>query len=132
MPTQAVLVWGAAFAALASSVIGAAIFRRRHKNPRERERRRRDLVSSRGRVIEGFVTGCADNIIEYSYHWRGIGYQAWQDVSELLDAEREPIDFSGPATVKFLSSQPSNSIVISENWTGIPGIGRHSHVNNAQ
>jgi hypothetical protein len=117
------LAWGAAAAAIAASIVSAILLRGR-RNPRDKERRRRELVSTQGRVIEGYVTVCANNIIEYSYHWRGVRYEASQDVSDFACDEAAFSDFSGPATVKFLPSRPADSIVMAERWTGIPGVKR--------
>ena len=59
-------------AAIAASIVSTVLIRRR-RDPREKERRRRELVNLQGRVIEGYVTACANHLIEYSYHWRGYG-----------------------------------------------------------
>lgn len=125
MKTQVGLVWGAVAAAVASSIFATAFLRSR-KDPREKERRRLELVNLHGRVIEGYVTACGNDIIEYSYQWRGVRYEASQDISGLVDTKSELNDFSGPASVKFLSSRPSNSIVISESWSGVPGLRRRA------
>ena len=71
------------------------------------------------RVIEGYVSASEGGIIHYSYHWRGVRYEASQDVSDFAEESKQFEDFSGPVTVKFLGSQPSNSIVMSEGWSGI-------------
>jgi hypothetical protein len=123
------LVWRSALAVLAGSVVSVIAFRRRKKSPPEKERRRRDCVSTQGRIIEGYVTGCQNGTIEYSYHWQGIRYEASQDVLELIESDNQQHDFSGPVTVKFLNSQPSNSIVLAENWSGIPSFHRRTAPN---
>jgi hypothetical protein len=115
------LAWSAAVAAIAASIVSTVLIRRR-RDPREKERRRRELVNVQGRVIEGYVTACANHIIEYSYHWRGVRYEASQDLSDLTYDEAQFDDFCGPATVKFLPSRPVDSIIIAERWTGIPGV----------
>ena len=85
-------------------------------------------MSMQGRVIEGYVTSCGKTVIEYSYHWRGVRYEASQDISDLRRYQPELHDFSGPATVKFLGARPSNSIVIAEKWSGIPRYVRQGSV----
>lgn len=120
------VVWSSSLAVLAGSLLSVIAFRRRKKNPRERERRRRECVSTQGRIIEGYVTACQNGTIEYSYHWQGIRYEATQDVLDLIESDNRHHDFSGPVAVKFLNSQPSNSIVLAENWSGIPTL----HQNN--
>jgi hypothetical protein len=126
MKPQVGLAWGATAVAVVAGSLITAIFLRKSKNHPEKERRRLELVSLRGRVIEGYVTGCENGIIEYSYHWRGVRYEASQNISGLVENDKELKCFSGPATVKFLSSRPSNSIVIAENWSGIPGLPRRA------
>jgi hypothetical protein len=55
----------------------------------------------------------------YKWSWRGVDYEASQDVRHFVDrlpAAGETL--MGPVTVKFLPSNPANSIVVSENWSG--------------
>jgi hypothetical protein len=94
----------------------------RRKNPAEKERRRRELVALRGRTIEGFAIDSADQFVFYTYEWRGVRYEASQDITGLLTLGTDAEPISGPLTVKFLAATPANSIVLSESWSGIPGI----------
>jgi hypothetical protein len=125
MRSPAGLAWGTALAIAAGSILSAVIFRKR-KNPREKERRRRELVNAQGRAIEGYVTRCEDGVIEYSYHWRGVRYEASQDISDFLSNTSGLIGFAGPATIKFLGSRPADSIVLAEKWSGIREVRRHN------
>lgn len=95
---------------------------RLRKDPKERERRRRDLISMRGRVIEGFAIDSTEAVVLYTYHWRGVRYEASQDISDFVAAGTQPP--AGSVTVKFLRDTPANSIIISENWSGIPELQR--------
>jgi hypothetical protein len=110
--------WGAALAISVGSVCAALLLRKR-RSPREIERRRRERVHAKGRLIEGFVTQCEDGFIEYSYQWRGVRYEASQDISEFLANRSDLCGFAGPATIKFLGSRPADSIVLADNWSGI-------------
>ena len=107
-------------AALAISVglVCAALILRKQLSPREIERRRRERVHAEGRFIEGYVTQCEDGFIEYSYQWRGVRYEASQDISDLANRS-DLCGFAGPATIKFLGSRPADSIVLADNWSGI-------------
>jgi hypothetical protein len=125
MNPQVGFAWGAAAATVAVS-LAAVIYVHKHRSPSDKERRRRELVNLRGRVIEGYIIGCENDLIGYSYHWRGVRYETSQYVSGLIDFENGLNDFSGPATVKFLTSHPSNSIVVAENWSGVPGLPRRA------
>lgn len=122
MRAQIGLAWGAALVVVAGSFISVSAILRRRKNPREKERRRRELVNQQGRVIEGYANAVADSHVEYGYHWRGVRYEASQDISDFIDAGVMVDDFTGPVTVKFLGSRPANSIVVAETWSGIPSV----------
>ena len=52
----------------------------RRRDPKEKERRRRELISARGRVIEGFAIDSTETVVVYTYHWRGVRYEASQDI----------------------------------------------------
>jgi hypothetical protein len=82
MSLQIGLAYGAAIAIGASSALWVVVSRR-WRNPREKEQRRRELVNANGRMIEGYVTACENGLIEYSYHWRGVRYEASQDITGL-------------------------------------------------
>jgi len=61
-----------------------------------------------------------DQLIFYSYDVRGVGYTASQDVSALR--AYLPPDFSvgiGPIYVKYDPRNPANSVVLSEEWSGL-------------
>ena len=107
----------------------AVVLVRRRPTPEERERRRRATVHARGRITDALITevrvvetpaGGASHWLDYCYDLRGVSYTASQDITALLahidgDARR----IAGPASVKYLPDNPSNSIVISEGWSGL-------------
>ncbi len=95
---------------------------RRRPAPELRERRRRLEVSANGRMADGTILDLRGNELFYSYTVRGIEYTAAQDISELR--ARVPEDstaIAGPATVKYQSRNPANSIVVAEDWSGLRG-----------
>jgi hypothetical protein len=110
----------------AAAALAAPFLRLLRRSPQDRERRRRELIQARGRVIEGYATGCRDGSIEYSYEWRGVRYEASQDLSDLIANASVYDDYAGPVTVKFLRDRPANSIVLNEKWSGIPGTGANA------
>ncbi len=97
--------------------------------PEERERRRRQLVNARGRIADALITdvgvsenpsGGASHWLHYSYDLRGVTYHAAQDITSLLaHLPRDPQTLAGPASVKYLPGNPSNSIVLCEEWSGL-------------
>jgi hypothetical protein len=116
----------AVVACSAAVALAAPFLRLLRRSPQEQERRRRQLIEARGRMIEGYATGFQNGCIEYSYEWRGVRYEASQDISDfILDADVYE-DYSGPVTVKFLRDRPGNSIVLNETWSGVPGIGANA------
>jgi hypothetical protein len=119
------LAWGAAVAIAAGSIVSVLIHQRK-RNPHEKERRRRELVSSQGRAIEGYVSKCEGGFIQYSYRWRGVRYEAAQDISDFLPDTSGLNGFAGPVTIKFLGSRPVDSIILAEKWSGIRELRRHA------
>lgn len=117
------------FVALSVAVAGMAWLSRskRAKPDREQERRRR--LSQGGRLTIGTALDVQeardpkDHLIQlliYRYDIAGVAYEASQDVTHL----RQFIDVHScrlglPASVKYDPHNPSNSIVISETWSGL-------------
>jgi hypothetical protein len=107
----------------------AAWSRSRRKTPDQREHERRMRISEMGRITDGTVIDVSEmqtsgagelQLLIYHYDVAGVSYEASQDVSAL----RHMVDLhscrSGLMTsIKYDPSNPGNSIVISENWTGL-------------
>lgn len=111
---------------LGTSVVATAavvfLLRRRWSDRRDPESLRRDLIESRGRLIEGMALEFHDSVVVYTWSWRGVDYQASQDLRQLVHLLPASTDhLIGPVTVKFLPANPANSIVLSENWNGFAG-----------
>lgn len=106
-------------AAALAAAVGVWAWRRRRVSAAEKERRRRVNIGHQGRMADGTVTDAHDSVLYYSYSVRGVQYATSQDVSTLLDRlPAEPAMLMGTATIKYLSKNPANSIVISEEWSG--------------
>jgi len=107
----------------------AAWSRSRRKSPDQLELERRMRISEVGRITDGTVIDVNEmqtngsgelQLLIYHYDVAGVSYEASQDVSSL----RHMVDLhscrSGLMTsIKYDPSNPGNSIVISENWTGL-------------
>jgi hypothetical protein len=92
----------------------------RRPSPAEIERQRRALINSIGKMGDGVVLEVLPSLVSYSYYVRGIEYFASQDVSALesvLPADQWAM--VGPVSVKYDPRNPANSIVVSEQWTGV-------------
>jgi hypothetical protein len=110
-------------------VAAGAWARSRRKTPEQLECERRLRISRIGRITDGTVVDVSEmdtngsgelQLLIYHYDVAGVSYEASQDVSSL----RHLVDLhscrSGLMTsVKYDPSNPGNSIVISENWTGL-------------
>jgi hypothetical protein len=103
--------------------------RSRRKTPDQLEHERRMRISEIGRITDGTVIDVSEmqtngsgelQLLIYHYDVAGVTYEASQDVSNL----RHMVDLhscrSGLMTsIKYDPSNPGNSIVIAENWTGL-------------
>ena len=116
-PEELALLSGVAVVAIAATVV---IVLRRRRSPQERERLRRLTIHRSGRMGDAMIYETSDEIVYYSYSIRGVEYAASQDISTLKDRiDVDPETLIGPVTLKFMSSNPFNSIVLCEEWSGI-------------
>lgn len=112
------LAAGAALLALA----GWIVYRRR-LTPQEKERRRRLGLNRWQRTVEGLVLDAGADLIHYQYELRGVGYSASQDISTLRHLlPEDPARLAGPVNVKYDPRNPANSIVLCEEWSGLPAV----------
>lgn len=107
----------AAVAAAVGAIAVLAVALGRRSSPSERERRRRLEVNARGRLVCGMVLDVEQDALQYSYSVGGAEYSAAQDISSLWDLI--PEEPTGPVLVKYLPSNPANSIVVCEEWSGL-------------
>src|SRR5687767_10031120 len=97
--------------------------------PAEREKRRRELVHLRGRMIDAEVTDITEEVVYYSYSVHGVDYLASQEIASIRHLMQENLGtLVGPATAKFITRNPVNSIVISEGWSGFLRGMKHSTI----
>jgi hypothetical protein len=89
--------------------------------PEERERRRRAALVSNGKMGDATLVEVHENLIFYSYAVRGVEYTASQDVTHLKPYMPAEFSVSGPVLVKYDARNPANSIVVSEQWSGLRG-----------
>ncbi|MEJ5366738.1 MAG: hypothetical protein WHT08_00370 [Bryobacteraceae bacterium] len=112
------LLAGAGLLALAAWIVY-----RRRLTPAEKERRRRLALNRWQRTVEGLVLDAGPDLIHYQYELRGVAYFASQDVSALRGLlPEDPARLAGPVNVKYDPRNPANSIVLCEEWSGLPGI----------
>ena len=134
---------GAAVAALA--MIAYAFFRPT-ENPDEAERRRRLHLNQIGRIAEGQVVELVEHppqpcetrkrffgssarplaitgprhLVSYSYAISGVTYHTAQDITGLGGQIRfERLVAGQPASVKYDPSNPTDSILVADDWSGL-------------
>lgn len=128
---------------------GGAVFWWRHRplDPDEVERRRRAHLNRIGRIVEGEIlevleappdaapvkrrmslsaarapqrTNGARQLLFYKYSISGVTYETAQDVTGMEErAQLKKIVLGQPASVKYDPANPSNSILISDDWSGL-------------
>ena len=119
------------------------------EDPEAEERRRRSQLNQVGRIVEGLVVELVEapaappapdsqtrssrkppaaesggrgmrRLVRYSYSISGITYETAQDVTgleERLCLER--LAAGQPASVKYDPANPSNSILVADDWSGL-------------
>jgi hypothetical protein len=106
-----------------------ALVRRGRKTPEQREMERRSRINEIGRITDGTVIDVSEmptdeagemQLLIYQYDVAGVSYEASQDVTSL----RHRVDLHSCKTglmtsIKYDPSNPGNSIVIAETWTGL-------------
>jgi hypothetical protein len=108
-------------------------------DPEEMERRRRAYLNQIGRIVEGQITDLVEvaedavpskggkeladgqrKLVCYSYSISGVSYETAQDITSLEGrAGLERIITGLPASIKYDPSNPSNSILIADDWSGL-------------
>jgi hypothetical protein len=103
-------------------IMGWRTLRAFRLSPEEVERRRRRTLNAVGKMGDANIIDVRDGMIFYSYDVRGMEYMAWQDVSALQDRlPSDPAAVMGPVSVKYDARNPANSIILSEEWSGVRG-----------
>jgi hypothetical protein len=132
-------IWALNAASLA--VVGGAFISKllgRSPDPDEIERQRRAYLNQIGRIVEGQITNLVEvaedkaqrkstkevdgrrKLVCYSYSISGVSYETAQDITKLEGhAGMERIITGLPASIKYDPSNPSNSILIADDWSGL-------------
>lgn len=101
------------------AAIGVRAWLRVRIPPEERERRRRLMLLTAGKMGDANLVEIHDGLLIYSYAVRGVEYTASQDVSGLLPFVPGDIGSLGPIGVRYDPRNPANSIVLAEKWSGL-------------
>jgi len=138
-----VVMGGAAIAALA--MIAYAFFRPA-VDPEEAERKRRLHLNQIGRIAEGQIVDLVERppeskevrkglfgssarplkdvrpryFVSYSYLISGVTYHTAQDITGLESQVRlERLVAGQPASIKYDAANPSDSILVADDWSGL-------------
>lgn len=138
-----ILAMGAA--AVAAVVMIAYAFFRPAEDPLETERKRRLHLNQIGRIAEGQVvelvahppepdrnkglfssrarplaTANPRQLVSYSYAISGVTYHTAQDITGLESQVRfEKLVAGQPASIKYDPSDPTDSILVADDWSGL-------------
>ena len=132
-------IWALNAASLA--VVGGAFLSKllgRSPDPDEIERQRRAYLNQIGRIVEGQITDLVEvaedkarrkstkevngrrKMVCYSYSISGVSYETAQDITSLEGrAGMERMITGLPTSIKYDPSNPSNSILIADDWSGL-------------
>lgn len=92
----------------------------RRATPEDRERARLDALLKNSRSIEGTLNDKVESLVYFTYEVRGVTYHAAQDVSVIEGAvSRLGSQNLGPVTVRYSTTNPANSMVLSQSWSGL-------------
>ena len=130
--------WEIAVAAvLVAALLGVGlwlVFRRR-PTADELEQKRRLFLSRSGRLVDGMLLDVLEieaaglgkdapprmlTLLAYSYRIGGVDYESSQDITAMcavLDASQVRVGF--PCSARYQPGNPQNSIVVSEEWSGL-------------
>jgi hypothetical protein len=101
------------------AAIGLRAWRRGRITPEERERRRRLMLLSVGKLGDANLLEIHDGLLVYSYAIAGVQYTASQDISALKAFVPDDIASLGPICIRYDARNPANSIVLAEQWSGL-------------
>jgi len=77
-------------------------------------------INPLGTQRDALITEATDAMLYYAYSVRGVQYEASQDLNGLRHLlPTEPERLIGPASLKYSSKNPGNSILICEEWSGL-------------
>jgi hypothetical protein len=119
----------------ASLALGLWLVFRKVPTAEERERARRKFLSQSGRLVDGMLLDVCEveapakskkevdrtlTMLQFSYLIGGVDYECTQDITEMsgvVDVAKVRAGF--PCSVRYQPGNPQNSIVISEEWSGL-------------
>ena len=77
------------------------------------------MLATTGKMCDAALVDLRDDLVLYSYWVRGVEYTASQDVSQLIPYLPAEKPITAAVAVRYDPANPANSIVISEQWSGL-------------
>jgi hypothetical protein len=121
-------------AGILTLLVGFALWlRNRRKSAAEQERERRLAINEAGRITDGILVEAdaeaqqqtTSGLLFYRYNAKGLEYSAAQDISGLVHLTPPGSCLPGvPVQVKYHPRRPSDSIILCEQWSGLPSEAR--------
>lgn len=132
MPFHSIRVLEIAAGAVVVAGLAAAgvwLARRKRPSPAEIEVARRQFLTQSGRLVDGTLLevcqvpagdGRTLTMLLYGYRMGGVDYQCTQDVTEMQNVvDVASVRAGFPCSVRYQPGNPQNSIVVSEEWSGL-------------
>jgi len=123
------------FVLAALAALAALLVFRKRPTPEELEQRRRQFLTQSGRLVDGMLLDVFEiesvpstkkepvrtlTMLAYSYHMGGVDYECSQDITELSDIlDPAQVRAGFPCSARYQPGNPQNSIVVSEEWSGL-------------
>jgi Protein of unknown function (DUF3592) len=129
IPAHPRIAAGTAAAAATAACIAWLYMRSRRPSAIELERRRREHLTLHGRISDGSIVDARSHdgtesisptpdLLLFRYRTAGVTYDCAQDVS-LLPECTAGYRIDQPVQVRYDPRNPGNSIIVSENWSGL-------------
>jgi hypothetical protein len=132
MNFHAVKIWeiaGGAVLLAGAAAVSVWLLKRKRPTPAEIEFGRRQFLTENGRIVDGTLLDVAEipaedghllTMLMYEYRIGGVDYEASQDITLMGDVVTVAHVRSGfPCSVRYQLSNPENSIVVAEQWSGL-------------
>jgi hypothetical protein len=132
MNLNAVKIWeiaGGVILVAGAAALSAWLMKRKRPTAAEIERDRRQFLTQNGRIVDGTLLDVAEvpgedghplTMLIYEYRIGGVDYEASQDITLMGDVVTVAHVRSGfPCSVRYQPSNPENSIVVAEGWSGL-------------
>jgi hypothetical protein len=101
------------------AILGYQAWKNSRLSPEQRERLRRASLVAHGKMGDAMLVEIREQHLFYAYTVRGVEYTASQDIAPLKQFVPPDVTLAGPVAVRYDARNPANSIVLSEEWSGL-------------